>query len=110
MPRIRNHRANQKPSRPASNAKAIRVIGRPAFTASSRDRWISCRQCLLVPIELLQRGRSIPGTIPATSQLDWLISTTTISVLSWQKGMRAGSNRSAGAMNSVEKWASNTQR
>jgi hypothetical protein len=55
MPRIRNRRANQKPSRPASNARAIRVIGRPAFTASSRHRWISCRQCLLVPIELLQR-------------------------------------------------------
>jgi transposase len=31
--------------------------------------------------------RSIPGTIPATSQPDWLKSTTTTSVLSWQKGM-----------------------
>src|ERR1700730_15784012 len=27
--------------------------------------------------------RSTPETIPATSQLDWLISITTISVLSW---------------------------
>src|SRR3984893_13719379 len=33
-----SHRANQKPSRPASKASAIRVIFLPALTASSRQR------------------------------------------------------------------------
>jgi hypothetical protein len=37
-PRARSQRANQKPSRPASKASAIRVILRPALTASSRQR------------------------------------------------------------------------
>jgi hypothetical protein len=55
MPRIRSHRANQKPSRPASNARAIRVIGRPTLTASSRHRWISCSSASSSGIELLQR-------------------------------------------------------
>src|SRR6202047_3015719 len=30
----------------------------------------------------------MPGSIPATSQLDWLISTTTMIVLSWSKATR----------------------
>jgi ATP-dependent Clp protease, protease subunit len=38
MPRALSQRANQKPSRPASNATAIRSILRPAFSASSRQR------------------------------------------------------------------------
>src|SRR5690349_17724383 len=37
-PRALSQRANQKPSRPASKASAIRVILRPALTASSRQR------------------------------------------------------------------------
>jgi hypothetical protein len=36
----------------------------------------------------LRGWRSIPGSIPATSQLDWLISTTAIIVLSWSKATR----------------------
>jgi hypothetical protein len=35
----------------------------------------------LIGRKLLQRLRLIRGTRPATSQLDWLISITTISVL-----------------------------
>ena len=35
--RARNQRANQNPSRPASKARTIRVITRPAFIASSRQ-------------------------------------------------------------------------
>jgi hypothetical protein len=30
----------------------------------------------------------MPGSIPATSQLDWLISTTTMIVLSWSRATR----------------------
>jgi hypothetical protein len=30
----------------------------------------------------------MPGSIPATSQLDWLISTTAMIVLSWSKATR----------------------
>src|SRR3954469_18115107 len=30
----------------------------------------------------------MPGSMPATSQLDWLISTTTMIVLSWSKATR----------------------
>ena len=37
-PRAFSQRANQKPSRPASKASAIRVIFLPALTASSRQR------------------------------------------------------------------------
>ena len=37
-PRASSQRASQKPSRPASKASAIRVILRPALTASSRHR------------------------------------------------------------------------
>jgi hypothetical protein len=36
----------------------------------------------------LRGWRSTPGTIPATSQLDWPISITTISVLSWFRAVK----------------------
>src|SRR5262252_2417104 len=47
----------------------------------------------------------MPGSIPPTSQLDWLISTTVMIVLSWSRAARdllnacpgAGRGRSAGA-------------
>ncbi len=62
-------------------ATAIRVIVQPALRASSRQR---CR----TPTNAVSSGgsffagwRAIPGTMAATSQLDWLISITAISVL-----------------------------
>src|ERR1700732_4591391 len=36
----------------------------------------------------LRGWRSMPGSIPATSQLDWLISTTAMIVLSWSRATR----------------------
>src|SRR5205823_11099845 len=36
----------------------------------------------------LRGWRSMPGSIPATSQLDWLISTTAMIVLSWSRVTR----------------------
>ena len=69
MPRARSQRASQKPSRPASKATAMRVIVRPAFAASSRQRLQQLQQALLVGRELLQRlaldARHDPGDQPA---------------------------------------------
>ena len=38
MPRACSHRASQNPSRPASKARAMSSIVRPAVTASARQR------------------------------------------------------------------------
>src|SRR5205807_264448 len=53
--------------------------------------------------------RSMPGTIPATSQLDWLISITTMSVLSWFRAVKdrlrsfdCSMGRSKGLLDSAE--------
>src|SRR6185295_14992293 len=56
----------------------------------------------------------MPGTTPPTSQLDWLISTTTMIVLSWSRATRdllkacpgAGRGRSAGASGHSISWYS----
>ena len=40
------------------------------------------QQRSLIQLDLLERCRSIPGTSPATSHADWLISRTAIRVLS----------------------------
>jgi hypothetical protein len=54
-PRALSQRANQKPSRPASKANAIRVILRPALTASSRQRWQQAKQpfCTRLPLSTI---------------------------------------------------------
>ena len=80
MLRALSQRANQKPSRPASKATAMRSILRPAFFASSRHRCSSFSNALSSIASFFNRWRSTPGTIPATSQLDRLISMTAISV------------------------------
>ena len=77
----RSQRASQKPSRPASNATAIRLILRPAFFASPRQRCSSWSSPASSGFSFFAGCRSTPGTMPATSQLDWLISITAISVL-----------------------------
>src|SRR6266513_5803540 len=80
MPRALSQRANQKPSRPASKATAMRSILRPAFSASSRHRCSSFSNALSSTASFFNGWRSTPGTIPATRQLDRLISMTAISV------------------------------
>src|SRR5438105_3764220 len=80
MPRALSQRASQKPSRPASKATAMRSILRPAFSASSRHRCSSFSNALSSTASFFNGWRSTPGTIPATSQLDRLISMTAISV------------------------------
>jgi hypothetical protein len=87
-PRARSQRANQKPSRPASKASAIRVILRPALTASSRQRCSRTSSRSGFGSSFLRGWRSMPGSIPATSQLDWLISTTAMIVLSCSRATR----------------------
>src|SRR6202048_4937564 len=87
-PRAFSQRANQKPSRPASKASAIRVIFLPALTASSRQRCSRPRSLSALGSSFFCGWRSMPGSTPATSQLDWLSSTTAMIVLSWSKATR----------------------
>src|ERR1035437_3317903 len=88
MPHALSQRASQKPSRPASKATAIRSIRRPAFSASSRHRYSSFSNVLSSTASFFNGWRSTPGTMPATSQLDRLISMTAISVPSGSRAVR----------------------
>src|ERR1035437_3709796 len=88
MPHALSQRASQKPSRPASKATAIRSILRPAFSASSRHRYSSFSNVLSSTASFFNGWRSTPGTMPATSQLERLISMTAISVPSGWRGVR----------------------
>src|SRR5450759_2541189 len=88
MPHALSQRASQKPSRPASKATAIRSILRPAFSASSRHRYSSFSNVLSSTASFFNGWRSAPGTMPATSQLDRLISMTAISVPSGSRAVR----------------------
>jgi site-specific recombinase XerD len=84
----RSQRASQKPSRPALKATAMRVIVHPAVTALSRQRWSNRKRASSSAPSFFKGWRSSPGTIPATSQLDRLISMTATSVLLCSKGTR----------------------
>src|SRR5450756_1076732 len=88
MPHALSQRASQKPSRPASKATAICSILRPAFSASSRHRYSSFSNVLSSTASFFNGWRSTPGTMPATSQLDRLISMTAISVPSGSRAVR----------------------
>jgi hypothetical protein len=87
-PRASSQRASQKPSRPASKATAIRVIVPPAWTASSRQRCSTASSRSGLGSSFLCGCRSIPGTTPPRSQLDWLSSTTEMIVLFWSRATR----------------------
>ena len=67
------------------------------FLASSRHRCSSFSNALSSTASFFNGWRSTPGTIPATSQLDWLISMTAISVTSSSRGQGIGSDRSTSA-------------
>src|SRR6516225_4815884 len=88
MLRALSQRASQKPSRPASKATAMRSILRPAFSASSRHRCSSFSNALSSTASFFNGWRSTPGKMPATSQLDTLISITAISVPFGSRAMR----------------------
>src|SRR4029450_4893632 len=88
MPRARSQRASQNPSRPASNATTMRVIVRPFCVASERQRMNKRSQSTSLGSSFFSGWRSIPGTMPATSQLAWLISITAMIVLSCSRGVR----------------------
>src|SRR5271166_716038 len=88
MPRARSQRANQKPSRPASKATAMRVIVQPALQASSRQRCSSRSNACSSAGIFFSGCRLIPGTIPPTSQVFWLSSTTPQTVALHSKGTR----------------------
>ena len=78
MSRACSQRASQNPSRPASKATVIRLMVRPAWPASFRQRCRRFRSPSWSAVSFFRGWRSIPGTMPATSQLDWLISITAI--------------------------------
>src|SRR5215217_5269158 len=67
IPRARSQRASQNPSRPASNATAMRVIWRPAWVASPRLGRLAppaleqAQQRRLISRELLERVARDPG-------------------------------------------------
>ncbi len=83
-----SQRARQKPSRPASNAMATRVTARPVLPASSRQRRSRRSSPSRSGSRFFSGCRLRPGTMPATSQLDWLSSITAISVLSCCRATR----------------------
>ena len=67
-------------------ATTIRLTVRPALVASSRQRCSSPSKTPSPATASFFSGwRLTPGMIPATSQLDWLISITAINVLSWSR-------------------------
>src|SRR3954453_931650 len=66
----------------------MRLITRPACAASLRQRCTSFSSWSSSGESFFSGWRSMPGTSPATSQFDWLISMTAISVLSWSKAVR----------------------
>src|SRR4051794_35832213 len=81
-------RPSQNPSRPASNATTMRVIVRPFWVASARQRINNRSKSTSLGSSFFSGWRSIPGTMPATSQLAWLISITAMIVLSCSRGVR----------------------
>jgi hypothetical protein len=80
MHRDRSHLASQKPSRPASNATTMRSTFSPCPSASFLQRCRSRSSAFSSASTFFKGCRSIPGTMPDTSQLDWLISITATSV------------------------------
>jgi len=104
MSRALSQRASQKPSRPASKATAMRSMLCPDFFASLASNE-QLQQGALVDLELLQR-LALDATIPATSQLERLISITAISVRSGLRGVRIGSGRSTSAWGVLHRFTS----
>src|SRR3954467_6592340 len=86
--RALSQRASQNPSRPASNATTMRVIVRPFWVASARQRINNRSKSPSLGSSFFSGWRSIPGTMPATSPLAWLISMTAMIVLSCFRGVR----------------------
>src|SRR4051794_10903934 len=87
----------------------MRLISRPACAASLRQRCTSFSSSSSSGDSFLSGWRSMPGTSPATSQFDWLVSMTAISVLSWSKAARdrlrsfdCGMGHSIGLLDSAE--------
>src|SRR3954468_18088646 len=66
----------------------MRVIVRPFWVASARQRINNRSKSTSLGSSFFSGWRSIPGTMPATSQLAWLISITAMIVLSCPRGVR----------------------
>src|SRR5271163_28089 len=94
MDHMRLHPARPKPARqPEAVPTSFEGQCNPRDLAAGLDRLVapamqqaSSRSGL--GSSFLRGWRSMPGSIPATSQLDWLISTTAMIVLSWSRATR----------------------
>src|SRR5215204_2109141 len=87
----------------------MRLISRPACAASLPQRCTSFSSSSSSGESFFSGWRAMPGTSPATSQFDWLVSMTAISVLSWSKAARdrlrsfdCGMGHSIGLLDSAE--------
>src|SRR5215217_7324654 len=90
-------------------ATTMRLITRPACAASLPQRCTSFSSSSSSGESFFSGWRAMPGTSPATSQFDWLVSMTAISVLSWSKAARdrlrsfgCGMGHSIGLLDSAE--------
>src|SRR5882757_7519029 len=63
-------------------------FARLLIRATKRQRCSKPSSLSALGSSFLRGWRSMPGSIPATSQLDWLISTTAMIVLSWSRATR----------------------
>src|SRR6516164_7300682 len=67
----------------------MRLMFRPAFVASSRQRCSNLSSACSSALSFFNGWRSIPGMIPATNQLERLSSPTAMTVLSCARATRA---------------------
>ena len=81
-------RASQKPSCPASNATAMRVILWPFFSASARQRLNRSSNARSSIASSSTAGTQHQEQCQRQAQLDWLISITAINVASVSSGSR----------------------
>ena len=91
---MRLHPMRTKPARqPEAVSTSFEGQCNPRDLAAGLDRLVApamqqAKQPFCTRLQLLGGWRSMPGSIPATSQLDWLISTTAMIVLSWSRATR----------------------
>src|SRR5882757_4333576 len=63
-------------------------FARLLIRATKRQRCSKPSSLSALGSSFLRGWRSMPGSIPATSQLDWRVSTTAMIVLSWSRATR----------------------
>jgi hypothetical protein len=94
MDHVSLYSTRRQPARqPKAVAAGFEGKRNPRDRAAGPDRLIlpamqQAKQPFWARLELLARLRSMPGSMPATSQLEWLNSTTAIIVPFWSRATR----------------------